>query len=99
VVGDEAFMTFVVGHMNSVMKGLILAAILAAAMSTLATSFNASASSLMSDWVMHLYPNLGDRKTLNLARAMTIGFAFVQCAVAIVAYKMAIEESIVKAVL
>jgi Na+/proline symporter len=92
-------MTYVVNHMNSVMKGLILAAILAAAMSTLASSFNSSASSLMSDWLILLLPPLDDRKSLNLARVLTIGFALVQAVVAIVAYKMAIEESIVKAVL
>jgi len=99
VAGDQAFMTYVVNHMNAGMKGLILAAILAAAMSTLASSFNSSASSLMSDWLTLLLPPLDDRKALSLARALTIGFALVQAVVAIVAYRMAIEESIVKAVL
>lgn len=96
---DEAFMTFVTNHMGSVMKGLILAAILAAAMSTLASSFNSSASSLMSDWLAPFMPNLDERKALNIARIMTVGFALVQSAVAIVAYKMDVADSIVKAVL
>jgi SSS family transporter len=99
VAGDEAFMTFVIDHMGSVMKGLILAAILAAAMSTLASSFNSSASSLMSDWLSRYLPNLEGRKALNVARGLTIFFALVQAAVAIVAFKMAIEEAIVNAVL
>jgi SSS family transporter len=99
VAGDEAFMTFVIDQMSPAMKGLILAAILAAAMSTLASSFNSSASSLMSDWLPRFFPNLTDRQALNTARALTIGFALVQAAVAVVAYKMAIEESIVNAVL
>jgi SSS family transporter len=99
IAGDEAFMTFVIKHMGSVMKGLILAAILAAAMSTLASSFNSSASSLMGDWLTRLMPNMSDRKALNLARMLTIVFALIQSVVAIVAYQLAIEESIVNAVL
>jgi SSS family solute:Na+ symporter len=99
VAGDEAFMTYVINHMNSGMKGLILAAILAAAMSTLASSFNSSASSLMSDWLTRFMPNLDGKKSLHMARALTIGFALIQAAVAIIAYKMAIEDAIVNAVL
>jgi Na+/proline symporter len=99
VAGDKAFMTYVIDHMGSAMKGLILAAILAAAMSTLASSFNSSASSLMSDWLSRFLPNLDDRKSLNLARGLTIVFALVQAGVAIVAYKMEIQEAIVNAVL
>jgi SSS family transporter len=99
IAGDEAFMTYVVNHMSSGMKGLILAAILAAAMSTLASSFNSSASSLMSDWLTRYLPDLDDRKALNLARVLTIGFAIIQAVVAIIAYKLAIEEAIVNTVL
>jgi SSS family transporter len=99
IAGDEAFMTFVIDHMGSVMKGLILAAILAAAMSTLASSFNSSASSLMGDWLSRLMPNMSERNALNMARILTIVFALIQSAVAIVAYQLAIEESIVNAVL
>jgi SSS family transporter len=99
VAGDEAFMTYVVNHMGSGMKGLILAAILAAAMSTLASSFNSSASALMSDWLSRYFPQLDDRKSLHMARVLTIVFALVQAVVAMVAYQMAIEEAIVNAVL
>jgi SSS family transporter len=99
VSGDEAFMTFVVRHMGTGMKGLILAAILAAAMSTLASSFNSSASSLVSDWLSRYLPELDDRRSLRLSRALTLLFAGVQCAVAIGTYALAIEKAIVDAVL
>ena len=50
-------MTFVVSHMSAGLKGLILAAVLAATMSNLASSFNSSASALMGDWLQRWIPN------------------------------------------
>jgi SSS family transporter len=97
--GDEAFMTYVVGQMGTGMKGLILAAVLSAAMSTLASSLNSSASSLVGDWLSRMVPTLDDRKSLALSRALTLLFAAIQCAVAIGAYKIALEDAIVDAVL
>jgi Na+/proline symporter len=99
VSGDRAFMTYVVHHMGVGLKGLILAAVLSAAMSTVASSLNASASSLMSDWIMPLAPTLDDRKLLRLSRLLTIGFAIVQCGVAIGAYEISLQTAIVDAVL
>jgi solute:Na+ symporter, SSS family len=101
VPGDEAFMTYVVKHMGIGLKGLILAAILSAAMSTLASSFNSSASSLMSDWLTRFLPKMDDRKSLRLARALTVVFALVQAGVAIGAYTISLQENeaIVDAVL
>jgi Na+/proline symporter len=92
-------MTYVVHHMGVGLKGLILAAVLSAAMSTVASSLNASASSLMSDWIMPLAPTLDDRKLLRLSRLLTIGFAIVQCGVAIGAYEISLQTAIVDAVL
>jgi SSS family transporter len=99
VAGDEAFMTYVVKHMGTGWKGLILAAVLSAAMSTLASSLNSSASSVMGDWLCRILPELNDRKSLALSRALTLLFAAIQCAVAIGAYKIAMEQAIVDAVL
>ena len=65
VAGDQAFMTFVVAHMGTGLKGLILAAILAATMSTLSSSFNSSASSLMNDWLGRLLVGVDERKTAD----------------------------------
>jgi Na+/proline symporter len=83
------------------LKGLILAAILAAAMSTLASSFNSSASSLMGDWLTRYLPQMSDASALRLARVLTIVFALIQSAVAIGAYMISLQEheAIVDAVL
>lgn len=99
IKGDEALMTYVVQYMGTGMKGLILAAVLSAAMSTLSSSFNSSANSLMSDWLGPLIAKLDDRRSLLLARLLTILFASVQAAVAVVAYERNLERSIVDAVL
>jgi SSS family transporter len=101
VSGDAAFMTYVVKHMDPGMKGLILAAILAAAMSTLASSFNSSASSLMSDWLTRLLPPMDDRQSLQVSRVLTVFFALTQCVVALAAWYFALDEkkAIVDAVL
>lgn len=97
--GDEAFMTFVVGHMSVGLKGLILAAVLAATMSNLSASFNSSASALMGDWLQLLLPNLNDRKQLQIARLLTLASAVAHATVAIAAYKMGVERAIVDIVL
>ncbi len=99
VVGDRALMTFVVGHMGVGLKGLILAAVIAATMSTLASSFNSSASSLTNDWLGRRLAGLGEGKTLALARGLTLLFAAIQVAVAIVAYRLAMNQSIIDSVL
>jgi SSS family transporter len=99
VAGDQALMTYVVHHMGMGLKGLILAAVLSAAMSTVASSLNSSASSLMSDWIAPLVPAMDDRKSLRLARLLTIGFAAVQGGVAIAAYAISLRMAIVDLVL
>ncbi len=99
VAGDQALMRFVVEHMGTGLKGLILAAIIAATMSTLSSSFNSSASSLMNDWLGPLIANVDQRRTLLFARMLTVCFATVQTAVAIGAYRLAMSDSIVNSVL
>jgi solute:Na+ symporter, SSS family len=99
VGGDQAFMTYVVNHMGVGLTGLILAAVFSAAMSTLASSLNSSASSLVGDWIAPLVPALDDQKSLRLSRLLTLAFAAIQGGVAIGAYQIAMEQSIVDAVL
>jgi SSS family transporter len=101
VVGDQAFMTFVVRYMGVGMKGLILAAVLSAAMSTIASSLNSSASSLVGDWLGPRLPALSERQSLRLSRILTLVFAAIQGGVAVGAYAIALEKdrAIVDAVL
>ena len=72
--GDEAFMTFVVDHMGIGFNGLILAAVLAATMSNLSSSFNSSASSLMSDWLRPLAAENGRSQSVADGSAADAGF-------------------------
>lgn len=97
--GDEVFMTFVVGHMGTGFKGLILAAVLAATMSNLASSFNSSASALMGDWLQRWLPKMDDRQTLRVARWLTIASAVAHAGVAMAAYAIGVERAIVDVVL
>lgn len=97
--GDEAFMTFVVSHMSAGFRGLILAAVLAATMSNLASSFNSSASALMGDWLQRWMPTMDDKTSLRVARWLTIASAVVHALVAIAAYLIGIELAIVDVVL
>ena len=81
--GDEVFPKYIIEGMPAGISGLLLAGILAAAMSTLSSSLNSLASSSMLD----LYERLGgkaldDRKALTVSRYLTffwglvfIGFA------------------------
>jgi SSS family solute:Na+ symporter len=97
--GDEAFMMYVVSYMSTGLKGLILAAVLAATMSNLSSSFNSSASALMGDWLQRWLPTMSDQKSLRLARLLTLASAVVHALVAIVFYELSIEKAIVDAVL
>jgi solute:Na+ symporter, SSS family len=93
---DEVFATFIVTHFprNTGLVGLLLAAILAAAMSTIASSLNASASSLAHDVWLPLRAAAGRRETLAPAAALaltrwfTVAFGIVQIAVGIAAASM-----------
>jgi SSS family transporter len=97
--GDKAFMTFVVDHMGIGFKGLILAAVLAATMSNLSSSFNSSASSLMGDWLGRWVPKADDRKTLRMARLLTLASAVVHAAVAIAVTQITKQQAVVDLVL
>ncbi|HEY6564719.1 MAG TPA: hypothetical protein VIY86_09505, partial [Pirellulaceae bacterium] len=66
-------------HMPTGVTGLTLAAVLAAAMSTLSSSLNASASTFVND----LTPAVEPRRKLFLGRAATVFFGAIQIVVGI----------------
>jgi SSS family transporter len=90
---DEVFAAFIVNHFptNTGLIGLLLAAILAAAMSTTASSLNASASAMMHDVWLPLRSAFGRREplppaaALSLSRWLTVGFGVLQIGVGIAA--------------
>jgi len=78
---DAIYQHFIVHHFpqNTGLAGLMLAAVLAATMSTLSSSFSASASSLLNDFVKpRLHRPLGTKRELHLSQVMAVGFGVLQ---------------------
>ena len=82
---DFIFPTFIVTRMPQAIRGLLVAAILAAAMSNLSAALNSLASTSVMDLYARLRPQSSDEKRLKLARLSTIGWAFILFALAILA--------------
>ncbi|MCC9609151.1 sodium/solute symporter [Blastopirellula sp. JC732] len=95
LAGDQAFARFIVDDLPIGVRGVILAAVFAAAMSTLSSSVNSSASSLLDDLGGDAWRHLPDVRRLLLGRSFTLLFTMLQAAVAIGAYSFAFGSSVV----
>lgn len=73
---DREFASFIVNHLPSGLKGLLLAGILSAAMSTIASSINSLAASTVTDL-------LGGRASLNVSKLISAGWAVVLIGIAL----------------
>jgi SSS family transporter len=80
---DEIFPAFVVGHMPRGIAGLMIAAILAAAMSNLSAALNSLSSSSMVDFYLRRKPQAGQGERLRLSRLSTLVWALVLFALAV----------------
>ncbi|MFG0262258.1 MAG: sodium:solute symporter [Novipirellula sp. JB048] len=89
---DEVFAAFIVDHLPIGLVGLTLAAVFAAAMSTLSSSLNSSAAAAVSDfYAPWAYPELGDDPSpsdhsdqlLLAGRMFTIMFGVLQIAIGV----------------
>ena len=80
---DRLFPTFIVAEMPVGIAGLLVAAILAAAMSNLSAALNSLSSTTVVDFYMHLRPAASDQQRTFVSKAATIFWAFVLFAVAI----------------
>jgi len=92
---DEVFAAFIVDHLPVGLVGITLAAVFAAAMSTLSSSLNSSAAAAVSDFYRPwAYPHMGaagdasrddthDGELLSVGRRFTILFGTLQIAVGI----------------
>jgi solute:Na+ symporter, SSS family len=69
---DYIFPTFIVDHMPRGIAGLLIAAILAAAMSNLSAALNSLSSTTMIDFYLRRRPETSDRKRLALSRVATV---------------------------
>ncbi|MGH9800167.1 MAG: sodium:solute symporter family transporter, partial [Blastocatellia bacterium] len=86
---DRIFPHFIVTHLPAGIVGLVIAAIFAAAMSTLSSSLNSSAATAIGDFYM---PMTGGKKSdkhyLTVSKLLTAVWGVVQITVAIVAIKL-----------
>ena len=74
---DEVFPRYIVENLPVGIAGLVLAGILAAAMSTLSSSLNALASSSLNDLIGKRAAGWDEAKSLRLSRLLTLGWALV----------------------
>lgn len=81
--GDRIFPTFIVREMPIGIAGLLVAAILAAAMSNLSAALNSLSSTTVVDFYMHWRPQADDRERMMISRSSTVVWAFVLFAVAV----------------
>jgi SSS family transporter len=96
--GDEVFGYFIVRDLPSGVIGLLIAAVLAAAMSTLSASLNSLANASVNDFYRPLRPNQEERHYLHLSRVMTSLWGIGQISVALLAAAW-LERSVIEMVL
>lgn len=86
---DRIFPYFIVRHLPPGVVGLVLAAIFAAAMSTLSSSLNSSSAAAVNDFYMPATAGRrNDQHYLNVSRLLTAIFGAIQIAVAIIAISL-----------
>jgi len=83
---DRVFPTFIVQEMPSGISGLIIAAVFAAAMSTLSSSLNSLSSSTVNDFYRaYIAPKASDGHYLRVSRLVTVAWGLVLVVVSILA--------------
>lgn len=83
VSADRIYPTFIVTHMPHGISGLLIAAILAAAMSNLSAALNSLSSSSMMDFYLRRNPEISERRKMRLSRISTVCWALVLFGLAI----------------
>ncbi len=82
---DRIYPTFIVSRMPHGIAGLLIAAILAAAMSNLSAALNSLSSSSIMDFYVRFRPAVSEPQRLRLARVATVGWALILFALALLA--------------
>ena len=80
---DRIFPTFIVTQMPIGIAGLLVAAILAAAMSNLSAALNSLSSTTVVDFYMHWSPQADDSERMLISRSSTVLWAIVLFAIAV----------------
>ncbi len=100
IKNDQLLAHFIVNYMPTGLLGVTLAAVFAAAMSTLSSSLNSSAAAFVNDIYLPLRKqDVADIATLKVGRAATVVFGFVQIGIALAFGQITSNESIVANVL
>jgi len=76
IAKDREFTSFIVNYLPVGLKGVLLAGVLSAAMSTLSSSINALASSTINDW-------MGGSSSLKLSRFISLAWATILIGIAL----------------
>jgi Na+/proline symporter len=82
---DTIFPTFVVTNMPHVISGLLISAILAAAMSNLSAALNSLSSTSIVDFYMRIYPESTEKRRVELSRMAMVVWALLLFVLALVA--------------
>src|SRR5438552_2165068 len=98
IQGDRIFPHFIVSQLPAGIVGLVIAAIFAAAMSTLSSSLNSSSAAAVADFYMPLtHGRHSDGHYLRVSKLFTVAWGLIQMAVAVAAIR--ISQSVVTEVL
>lgn len=98
LAGDQAFAAFITNYIPTGVRGFLFAAVLAAAMSTLSSSYNSSAGVAVRDVLKPLIGEAG-ANSVRVAQVATVVFAVLQAVVALVAYGIQPGSSVIDLVL
>src|SRR5579864_6957721 len=82
---DRIYPTFIVSHMPHGISGLLIAAVLAAAMSNLSAALNSLSSSAIMDFYARFRPQADEKKKMQLSRLATVLWALVLFGLAVIA--------------
>lgn len=88
-LGDRVFPHFIAAHLPIGIRGLLIAAVFAAAMSTVSTGLNSSATLVMSDFYVRLgRPEASDRARIGVLRVATIVWGLLGTGMALVLVRL-----------
>lgn len=96
---DEVFARFIVTQLPVGVIGIVLAAVFSAAISTLSSSLNSSATAFINDFYIPFKTGSSDRELLWTSRLATLFFGATQVIVAIVSFEIGLQRTIVDQVL
>ena len=89
---DAIFPMFIAHELPAGISGLVIAGIFAAAMSSLDSSLNSTATALVTDFYRRIKSGASDHVCLNLARLLTIIFGVIATGTALIMAKMDITS-------